>query len=220
MNREEIARCLIFGAGDYTGTPDVAGACEDSLIIAADGGYKYLGLLGIEPDVYIGDYDSAECPTGVEALRLPVEKDDTDMLAAVKLALGRGCVELHLFGGTGGRLDHTLANIQTLRFISERGCRGYLYGNGCAMTALSGETVSLPPRAAGDVSLFALDGEISGVTIEGLKYSMTDGRIGADYPIGVSNSFIGEAARITVGQGTALLYYCCDRVIGLDRKTV
>ena len=151
-------------------------------------------------------------------MRLPVEKDDTDMLAAVRLALGRGCREIHMFGGTGGRLDHTLANIQTLHFVTGRGGCGYLYGSGCAMTVLSGETVRIPSRKSGDVSLFALDSTVHGVTIRGLKYTLEDGDITSDFPIGVSNSYIGKRAEITVKQGCALLYFDCDTALPLERQ--
>ena len=128
MDKNNTSRSLIFGAGDYTGVPQIGSLASNSLVIAADGGYKYLDSLGIAPDIYIGDYDSSECPEGVDAVRLPVEKDDTDMLAAVRLALGRGCREIHMFGGTGGRLDHTLANIQTLHFVAGRGGCGSCAG--------------------------------------------------------------------------------------------
>ena len=136
MDKNNTSRSLIFGAGDYTGMPQIGSLASNSLVIAADGGYKYLDSLGIAPDIYIGDYDSSECPEGVDAVRLPVEKDDTDMLAAVRLALGRGCREIHMFGGTGGRLDHTLANIQTLHFVTGRGGCGAAIA--VVMAAISG----------------------------------------------------------------------------------
>ena len=218
MDKNNTSRSLIFGAGDYTGVPQIGSLASNSLVIAADGGYKYLDSLGIAPDIYIGDYDSSECPEGVDAVRLPVEKDDTDMLAAVRLALGRGCREIHMFGGTGGRLDHTLANIQTLHFVNGRGGCGYLYGSGCAMTVLSCETVRIPSRKSGDVSLFALDSTVHGVTIRGLKYTLEDGDITPDFPIGVSNSYIGKRAEITVKQGCALLYFDCDTALPLERQ--
>ena len=123
-----------------------------------------------------------------------------------------------LFGGTGGRLDHTLANIQTLHFVTGRGGCGYLYGSGCAMTVLSGETVRIPSRKSGDVSLFALDSTVHGVTIRGLKYTLEDGDITPDFPIGVSNSYIGKRAEITVKQGCALLYFDCDTALPLERQ--
>lgn len=220
MDKNNTARCLIFGAGDYTDSPQPCALCADSLVIAADGGYKYLDSIGITPDIYIGDYDSSERPDGVGAVQLPIEKDDTDMLAAVRLALSRGCREIHMFGGTGGRLDHTLANIQTLRFITERGGCGYLYGSGCAMTVLSGERVTLPSRTSGEVSLFALERSVRGVTISGLKYTLENGEITDDFPIGVSNSYIGCRTEITVSDGCALLYYVCGDAAPLKRERV
>ena len=68
MDKNNTSRSLIFGAGDYTGMPQIGSLASNSLVIAADGGYKYLDSLGIAPDIYIGDYDSSECPEGVDAV--------------------------------------------------------------------------------------------------------------------------------------------------------
>ena len=59
MDKNNTSRSLIFGAGDYTGMPQIGSLASNSLVIAADGGYKYLDSLGIAPDIYIGDYDSS-----------------------------------------------------------------------------------------------------------------------------------------------------------------
>ena len=209
--------CFIIGAGSFYGLP---GPVRDTdTVIAADGGWRVCRELSLTPSLLVADFDSLDTvPEFGHILRLPVEKDDTDMLAAVRLALGRGCREIHMFGGTGGRLDHTLANIQTLHFVTGRGGCGYLYGSGCAMTVLSGETVRIPSRKSGDVSLFALDSTVHGVTIRGLKYTLEYGDITPDFPIGVSNSYIGKRAEITVKHGCALLYFDCDTALPLERQ--
>ena len=209
--------CFIIGAGSFYGLP--VPVRDTDTVIAADGGWRVCRELSLTPSLLVADFDSLDAvPEFDHILRLPVEKDDTDMLAAVRLALGRGCREIHMFGGTGGRLDHTLANIQTLHFVAVRGGCGYLYGSGCAMTVLSGETVRIPSRKSGDVSLFALDSTVHGVTIRGLKYTLEDGDITPDFPIGVSNSYIGKRAEITVKQGCALLYFDCDIALPLERQ--
>ena len=118
--------CFIFGAGqdvELVRRPE-----PGDYVIAADGGYLACKRRGIVPDLLLGDFDSMEEPADFpKVLRLPVEKDDTDTFLAAKYALERGCRAFHIYGGTGGRLDHTLANLQLLVWLSRRGARGYLY---------------------------------------------------------------------------------------------
>ena len=102
--------CYIFGAGDFT--PCTIDLTSKDLVIAADGGYDYLIRLGLRADVVLGDFDSVTSPdlwddAICEKLTYPPEKDDTDMMLAIKLGLSRGYREFAIYGGLGGRLDHT-----------------------------------------------------------------------------------------------------------------
>ena len=75
----------------------------------------------------VGDFDSlGQVPEGENIVRHPVMKDDTDMMLAVKLGLERGYTRFHIYGGMGGRTDHTIANIQTLAYIAGRGASAFL----------------------------------------------------------------------------------------------
>lgn len=119
--------CYIVGAmepGELRFAPH-----RPRLVIAADRGLYYLERRGIRPDLIVGDFDSlGRTPEGENVLRHPVEKDDTDMLLAVKEGLARGLKTFVLYGGLGGRPDHAYANLQTLTFLAERGAAGYLLG--------------------------------------------------------------------------------------------
>ena len=56
-----------------------------ALVIAADGGLRHLEAQGLTADLIVGDFDSlGRVPEGDNILRHPVEKDDTDMLLAVR----------------------------------------------------------------------------------------------------------------------------------------
>ena len=119
--------CWIFGAGERVPLRSMPGA--EALVIAADGGFDYARSLGIEPALVVGDFDSMPRPeTAAELICLPCEKDDTDMLYAARRALERGAAMCHLYGGTGGRADHTMANVQTLLWLRRRGVDARLYG--------------------------------------------------------------------------------------------
>lgn len=196
--------CFIFGAGDFYGLPCAIGG--EDVVIAADGGWKICKVLGLDPDLLVGDFDSlGETPDFDRILRLPVEKDDTDMLRAVREGFDRGQREFHLLGGMGGRTDHTIANLQTLAFIAGRGGQGWLYGSGERFTAVKNGTITLEKREKGTFSVFCLGGDASGVTIQGGQYTLSDAVLTADFPLGVSNQFTGEDVIISVQQGCLLI---------------
>ena len=199
-----MSRCIIIAAGDFYGPlPKISGG---DLVIAADAGIKTCQSEGVTPRLAVGDWDSVEPPSGVEKVNLPIEKDDTDTLAAIKVGLERGFREFYIFGGVGGkRIDHTLANIQSLVYISKRGGRGFLFGESSTITAITDSALRLKPLQSGDISVFAADGPAIGVFESCLKYSLSDATLTPDFPLGVSNSFIGRAAEISVRSGSLVV---------------
>lgn len=185
----------------------------DDFVIAVDGGLGYCGILEVEPDLILGDFDSvsekeAEAIEVLEQkipdriVRLPREKDDTDMLAALKEGLARGYRQFRIYAGTGGRFDHTLANIQCLLFLKKNDAVGYLVDGTGMILVLENEAVHFQKNLEGYLSLFSMVEESRGVTIEGMKYPLKDAVVKNDFPIGISNEFIGEEAVISVENGT------------------
>ncbi len=197
-----MSRAFIFGAGETV--PLRAVPESGDLVIAADGGMRYLDGLGIKADLIIGDFDSSEEPDGGEIIKLPVEKDDTDSVFAVRYCLEHGFKEIHIYGGTGGRLDHTIANIQTLSYIAEHGARGFLYSPEMVMTVIRDELAFEP---TGIFSVFSLGGIAHGVSITGGFYEMHDGEISSSFPIGVSNHSVGEPVTVRAGDGNLLVMW-------------
>lgn len=197
--------CYIFGAGPFYGL-DRSPAPED-LVLAADGGYTHCLRAGLRPDLVLGDLDSLKTPPqGVPIQSFPPEKDDTDMMLAVKLGLKRGCRSFHLFGGTGGRLDHTLANLQVLAYLAQAGAEGFLYDEGFVFSSIQGPgKLCLPAREDGLFSVFCLGADALGVCILGGKYSAENITLSAAFPLGVSNQFQGEDVTITLEQGCLLV---------------
>lgn len=204
--------CYIFGAGDRSS--QTIELSPDDLVIAADGGFDYLEEIGLRADIVLGDFDSVvsyDLPS--DAIRYPKDKDDTDMMIAVKLGLEKGYKEFAIFGGLGGRLDHTLGNIQLLTYISKQGAAGTLYCDDYAIQVVNAGSIVLGKdttfNVAGNLcSVFALDRHCHNVTIQGLKYEVT----GADWynhlPIGVSNEFTGKRAVVSCTKGSiAVLYH-------------
>lgn len=191
--------CNIFAAGEPECPADAVRSA--SLTIAADRGWSYARALGIWPELLVGDFDSlGEVPQGVEIIRHPVQKDDTDTLLALKIGLERGCDTFYLYGCTGGRLDHTLANLQALHFLVSHGARGFLIGRECA-TVICNEALRFSAAARGTVSVFALGGTACGVSLSGLLYPLDHAVLTSDFPLGVSNEFTGVPATVSVTDG-------------------
>ena len=199
--------CYIIGAGDFFGFVRKPGAGD--YVIAADAGYKHCLNEGVTPDLVVGDFDSlGAAPDFPNIVQMPVEKDDTDTLHAMRIGLERGYKRFEIYGGTGGaRADHTLSNLQCLLFLVKNGARGTLYGNGILYTVIHNESAEFSPESRGDFSVFCFDGQARGVCEEGFKYSLHDAVVTSDFPIGVSNSFTGKPAKISVADGTLILYY-------------
>ena len=193
--------CCIFGAGDYFGDETVP---QHAFVIAADAGVKACKKLGVTPDVIIGDFDSlGYALEGENIITLPKIKDDTDTLAAVRYGLEKGFAKFLLFGCTGGRLSHTAANVQTLTFIAKHGAIGFLADKEEVATATC-KGMYFDGECQGFLSVFAAEGSVN-LSESGLKYEIAKQTVNADFPIGVSNEFIGTDAHITVHSGTALL---------------
>lgn len=204
MNSKKVCHC--FGAGDFYGL--CAEIDSEDMIIAADGGLKAAESCHITPHCIIGDFDSlGSVPNGENIRILPCEKDTTDMFEAVNAGLEMGCKVFHLYGGTGGRLDHTIANIQLLKYFAEKGAELFLYGKDFAITALNKDTIRLNGKAGCYVSVFALSDIVTGVTIKNLKYELSNHTLANSFPLGVSNEFTDKTAEISVGEGTLAVYY-------------
>lgn len=207
--------CIIFCAAGFDGL--IAPIPDNALTIAADGGLAHTQTLGLSPDVILGDFDSLGY-VPADSRVFPVEKDDTDAMLAVRLGLERGCDEFLLYGAMDGpRLDHTVANFQTLAYLAEHGARGWLIGKDYIATVASRETLSFDPGCTGILSCFCLGADITDLTLKGLHYPLEHGTLTAAFPLGVSNHFTGEAAQITVGDGLLLVLW--DRCNGLCRRS-
>lgn len=203
--KEELAvkKCVIFCAGKMELPPFPIE--KDDFVIAADGGLSHTQKWGITPQIIMGDFDSlGYVPEGARVS--PVEKDDTDAMLAVRLGLEQGCDRFVLYGALeGDRVDHTLANFQLLLFLKSRHARGWLVGDRQIVTALW-KKQDYPDRAEGIFSLFSMDHGAK-VTLEGLKYELTDGLLQPDFPLGVSNQFMGKAACVEVKNGSLIAIY-------------
>ena len=187
---------------------------KDIYVVVADGGLKFLLKNGMLPDFFVGDLDSVELEGALKDILkdipkeiVPVEKDDTDMALAVAKAYEKGYRNILLYGGCGGaRISHTLANIQMMSFYAKKGCSLQMLGDGVRLEILHNASKTLSAAMKGSISVICLSDIAEGVTIQGLKYEYT-GALTSDRTLGVSNSFVGKDALVSVENGTLLLVY-------------
>ena len=204
-------KCIIFCAADFD--RPVQPIDETDLVIAADGGLAHTQALGITPGVILGDFDSlGYTPRGANVF--PVEKDDTDAMLAVRRGLAMGYRQFVLYGSLDGpRLDHTVANFQTLQFLADNGAEGVLVGRNTLVTLVKNGSLTFPAGCEGTISVFCHGASAHGVTLQGLYYPLEKGTLTPGFPLGASNHFTAAPARITVEEGSLLILW--ERQAGL-----
>lgn len=213
---------MIIGAGERIPADRIRIPQDGDLVIAADGGLTWIAeeLSFVKPDVILGDFDSLPEQHNrieefllsrkdvdgktTEVLRYPVEKDDTDTGIAVAEGFTRGYCEFVIYGGTGGRMDHTIANLSLLLHIAKKGGHGFLISPSMCSTVFAG-TATIRGVKGKTFSVFATGEGAEGVTIRGGKYELTDGALTEDFALGVSNSFTAEETTVSAKKGTLLL---------------
>lgn len=177
-------------------------------VIAADRGFDSLMAYGVTPDLAVGDFDSlGHAPNHHNVIQLPVEKDDTDMVFALRRGLELGYRRFVLLGGVGGRLEHTIANLQILDWLTTQGAQGFLAGEKTVATALRDTSLTFPASMSGFLSVFCNSGTAKGVTLSNVKFPLTDYELTGSFPIGVSNQFLDTPARVEVTNGSLLLLW-------------
>lgn len=200
-----MGKCIVFCAAEFDRL-----ACPiepEDYVIAADGGLQHTQALGIEPQEILGDFDSlGYIPQ--DARVFPVEKDDTDAMLAARRGLALGFREFLYYGSLDGkRLDHTVANYQTLQYLADHGARGYLVGQDFLATVVKEGRIFFPEGTEGLLSVFCLGADALGVSLRGLYYPLEGGTLTAGFPLGVSNHFTGAPAEISVEEGSLLVMW-------------
>ena len=209
-----MGACIIFCAAEFHGL--IAPLKADDFILAADGGLVHTQTLGITPNGILGDFDSLGY-TPENSTVFPVEKDDTDAMLAVRKGLELGYREFYLYGSLDGpRLDHTVANFQTLQFLCDHGAYGYLIGKDYIITAVKNSALHFDNSCSGIFSVFCMGADAQGVTIRGGKYDAENVTLSAGFPLGVSNHFEGRPVTVSVENGSLLVLW--DTANGFPKR--
>lgn len=216
---------VVIGHGRFAGTSverDLLRGAD--VVVAADGGARYAWEAGRAADVVVGDWDSLgeavlrddrERPEFLRVCRVksvPREKDETDLELALDEAIELGCTEVVLLGALGGRLDHTLANLQLLLAAAARGVKASLVDGERRVFGLEGlDELEFTGRPGEYVSLLPLTPVAGEVWTEGLRYPLEGENLYLGRSRGVSNEFVAERARVRLGSGALLVVIPGDR---------
>lgn len=201
-------RCVIIGGGDCSASflkenIDI----ENDYIICADSGYDYAVSADITPDLLIGDFDSISAvPEGLNIISLPVEKDVTDCVAAFDEGVKKTFKSFVLFGGTGGRFEHTLANISLMANASRQGLSFEILDEKHTFRSITDSSIKIERRENQQVSVFAYGGRAFGVTECGFHYPLWDYTLDPfDGALGTSNDIVEDFGEISVKSGTLII---------------
>ncbi len=197
-------QCVIISGGEFSPIEEVS---PDDYIIACDRGYAYAERCGIVPDLVVSDFDSyaGQIDEGIPVIRFRSEKDDTDTMIAVRYAVEHGFESCRLLCALGGRLDHTIGNLQALVFAQEHGVRAMIDAPDTKVYTLRAGALSLPRRENWALSVFAAGDRCTGVSIRGAKYPLQDAELTNAFPIGVSNDWASDSAEVSVQSGILLI---------------
>lgn len=206
----EKVRCVIICGSPEFDTEYIKNFVntETDYIICADSGYSTALAAGIKPDLFIGDFDSyvGTVENGVEVIKLNTHKDDTDSMHCAEVALKKGIKKISLLAATGARLDHTLANICVLEYLSDKGVEASIENRN--------ETVKFLPEGEyiyngynnKTFSVIPFGCESAVVTYEGeVEYPAKSLELKSSIAVGISNIFRGDSVKIKVLSGNALV---------------
>ena len=211
-------RCVVFTARCDGDVNRAYIPRTGDFILCADGGWQLAQKAGAKPDLVIGDFDSSNQPGRGPVERHPVEKDDTDTMLCLKKGLSMGFDEFLIVGGFGGRIDHTLANFQAMRYAADRAATVEMNDGESWATVVEGGAARVRADAIGGgpvkLSVFALDRKCRGVTVRGTKWAVEDAVWTNGFPLGVSNVITGEYAEIAVKEGALLVTLCREEQPG------
>lgn len=201
---DQKERCVIISASPVFDNKEIS---KSDYVIICDGGYSHACINGIKGDVLIGDFDSfqGKIPNEIEIVFSKPEKDDTDTMLAVRYGLNRGFLNFLILGGTGGRIDHQMANISTLAFIAEKGGIGELSDKKNRIRIIKNRSINIKKRPGWSLSVFSFSDESKGVQLSGVKYPLKDSTLTNCFPLGVSNEIVDESAHVEVNNGVLLI---------------
>ena len=203
-----MSRCIIISAAPYSDISFYKDKISDGdFVICADGGYEYAKNAGVSVDLIVGDFDSSSVPdTDIETIILPVHKDDTDTMYAAREAVKRGFRDIVMLSSVGGREDHTQANYGVLFYLKHHGCSAEIVCENFKAFIIENELIKIENQRGKTFSVFPYACKRCGVSLKGFEYPLASYTLKSEYPLGVSNVIISDAAEVSISGGSAIVY--------------
>ncbi len=209
-------KCVIIAGGELVPTPRINRILKSGgLIVCADGGARHLRSLNIRPNVLMGDFDSIHqddlaflIEKKVEIIEFPARKDLTDTELCVEWAIDQNVNEVVLLGAIGSRMDHTLANIFLLKKLADKGIFGRVINANNELLVIHDrirDQITLNGKKGEILSILPLSRTVTGITLEGFEYPLSEARIEMGSSLGISNCFAREQVRIRIKKGILLV---------------
>jgi thiamine pyrophosphokinase len=214
-------RAFIFVNGKIEYPPPILKDINSSdLIIAADGGIHHCKLLGITPNVIIGDFDSLDSidfttyqQAGVEILQYPTNKDETDLELALRLTSRRQISKVFIIGALGARWDMTISNIMLAAQPEFSQLTVRLMDGSQELAILRGEgQIDITGRPGSKISMIPLAGDAFGITTQDLEYSLNDETLYFGTARGISNVLLNTHARVIIRKGILLICLMNEKI--------
>lgn len=181
-------------------------------IICSDGGANHAYNMNIVPDYIIGDLDSINKSIidyyknkNVNFEKFPIKKDETDTELCIQLSQKLKAKEIDLIGALGGRIDHTIANINLLYYIRKRGIKPKIISEKEEIYIAIDEEVIIDGEIGNTISILPIKNDAKGVTLKKLEYSLENDDIEFSTPLGISNVMTDINCNIKVNEGSIII---------------
>lgn len=210
VQRENRVLIVSGGSIDDAFVLDLLRKNRYETVIACDSGMEFFRRNGLYPDLILGDFDSADRntvdyfkeQTEVRLEQFPAQKDWTDTELAVRRGLELEPEHIDLVGATGTRLDHVLGNLQLLALGLEAGVSIFLMDANNRIRLADRPFKLKKSEQYGDfISLIPYGGEVSGLTLKGMKYPLEGAILRQDVSLGISNEIVDDEALISFEKG-------------------
>lgn len=204
-----MKKCLIITSYIEGNLTELISGFDPDFILCADGGYNHAKEAGILPDLLIGDMDSIDvsADSDIEKITYPSEKDDTDTGLCLQAALDRGYRDILIAGGLGGRLDHTISNIELITGKIMHADSITIKDRYNACTVIRNSSITLQNGISKYVSVFSMTETSTGVSETGFKYPLDNVVLPFGSTLGTSNEIIDDEAVISVKDGILLIVF-------------
>lgn len=211
----ENTRCIVISGyleGDLGELVDIG---PDDFVICADAGYLIAKKAGVRPTVVIGDFDSGRLSSedieeGIEVVEHPARKNFTDGDICIEYAKSRGFRNILVLGGLGGRLDHTMSNLQSLFRYNDAETMIMMADEKNIVFPLENDETVFPSRKGSKISIICFSDMATGISTRGLEYPLNDASLSNTFPRAISNEFVSDEAAVRVEKGKLLIVISRD----------